>query len=63
MFRGTRVPALAVFHYVEGGETLEEFLREFTSVSREQATAALEAGREAIAEIERSRDSRDQKPE
>ncbi len=37
VFRGTRVPVQAMFDYLEGGETLEEFLAGFPTVSRELA--------------------------
>jgi uncharacterized protein (DUF433 family) len=42
VFRGTRVPFQNLLDYLEGGETLDEFLEEFPGVSREQAIAALE---------------------
>ena len=42
VFRGTRVPLQTLFDYLEGGETLEEFLKGFPTVSREAALAALE---------------------
>jgi uncharacterized protein (DUF433 family) len=42
VFRGTRVPFQALLDYLEGGETLDEFLDSFPSVTREQAIAALE---------------------
>lgn len=42
VFVGTRVPAQSLFDYLEGGETLDEFLRQFPSVSRDQAIAALD---------------------
>ena len=42
VFVGTRVPVQSLFDYLEGGETLDEFLRQFPSVKREQAVAALE---------------------
>jgi len=42
IFRGTRVPFQNLLDYLEGGETLDEFLDDFPSVSREQAIAALE---------------------
>jgi uncharacterized protein (DUF433 family) len=41
VFVGTRVPAQALLDYLDGGETLEEFLDDFPSVSREQAIAFL----------------------
>ena len=48
-FRGTRVPLRSLFDYLEGGETLDEFLRQFPSVRREQAIALLELARENLA--------------
>src|SRR6202158_4181272 len=41
-FRGTRVPIQTLFDYLEGGETLEDFLEGFPTVSREMAITALE---------------------
>jgi uncharacterized protein (DUF433 family) len=40
VFSGTRVPLQNLLDYPEGGETLDEFLDEFPSVSRDQAMAA-----------------------
>jgi uncharacterized protein (DUF433 family) len=52
VFFGTRVPARALLDYLEGGETIDEFLDDFPSVSREQAIAFLEeAGRKLLAHI------------
>lgn len=48
VFVGTRVPVRSLFDYLEGGETLEEFLRQFPSVKREQAIAVLDAAYESI---------------
>ena len=48
VFVGTRVPVHSLFDYIEGGDTLDEFLRQFTSVRREQAIAALELARESL---------------
>jgi uncharacterized protein (DUF433 family) len=42
VFRGTRVPVRILFDHLEGGETVEEFLEGFPSVSREQVIAFLE---------------------
>ena len=42
VFRGTRVPVQSLFDYLEGGETLEQFLEQFPSVSKEQVLAALD---------------------
>jgi uncharacterized protein (DUF433 family) len=49
VFAGTRVPIKILFDYLEAGDSLEIFLDEFPSVSREQAVAALELAREVIA--------------
>jgi uncharacterized protein (DUF433 family) len=46
---GTRVPVKNLFDYLEGGRSLEEFLDDFPSVTREQAIATLELAREALA--------------
>jgi uncharacterized protein (DUF433 family) len=48
VFRGTRVPIQALFDYLEGGETLEDFLEGFPTVSREVAIAALEEAKELL---------------
>ena len=48
VFVGTRVPAQSLFDYLEGGDTLDEFLRQFPSVSREQAVATLELAKESV---------------
>jgi uncharacterized protein (DUF433 family) len=42
VFRGTRVPFQALLDYLEGGETLDEFLDDFPTVTREAAILALE---------------------
>jgi len=49
VFRGTRVPIRSLFDYLEGGDTLDEFLRQFPSVQREQAIALLDLARQALA--------------
>jgi uncharacterized protein (DUF433 family) len=48
VFVGTRVPLQSLFDYLEGGDTLDEFLRQFPSVRREQAVAALDLARAAL---------------
>src|SRR5437016_3961633 len=48
VFRGTRVPLQALFDYLEGGETLEEFLDGYPSVSREMAIRALEEAKQLL---------------
>jgi len=42
VFVGTRVPVQALIDYLEGGHSLEAFLDDFPTVSRELAIAALE---------------------
>ena len=42
VFVGTRVPMQALIDYIEGGHSLNEFLDDFPSVTREIAVAALE---------------------
>jgi uncharacterized protein (DUF433 family) len=42
VFRGTRVPFQALLDYLEGGQTLDEFLDDFPTVTRESAVHALE---------------------
>lgn len=42
VFRGTRVPLQNLIDYLEGGDTLDEFLDDFPTVSRGAAIAALE---------------------
>ncbi len=52
VFVGTRVPVRTLLDYIEGGDSLDVFLDNFPSVSREQAIAFLEAaGRAALAQI------------
>ena len=52
VFVGTRVPVRTLLDYLEGGDTLEVFLDNFPSVTREQAIAFLEeAARAALAHI------------
>jgi uncharacterized protein (DUF433 family) len=48
VFVGTRVPLRNLIDYLEDGYSLNEFLDDFPSVSREQAIAALEAAHEAL---------------
>lgn len=45
-FTGTRVPVQNLFDYIEGSSSLEQFLDDFPSVSREKAIAVLEAAKE-----------------
>ena len=48
VFRNTRVPFKALLDYLEGGETLDEFLDDFPTVTREDAIAALEEAKSLV---------------
>ena len=41
-FAGTRVPARTLIDYIEGGDSLDDFLEDFPTVTRKQAVAFLE---------------------
>lgn len=47
-FAGTRVPVKNLFDYLEGSSSLEAFLEDFPSVSRDRAVAVLEAARASL---------------
>lgn len=48
-FSGTRVPARTLIDYLENGDTLDEFLEDFPTVSREKAVALLEEASDRLA--------------
>ena len=48
VFTGTRVPVQTLLDYLEGGDTLDEFLDGFPGVSREQAVSFLEMAKDAL---------------
>jgi uncharacterized protein (DUF433 family) len=48
VFRGTRVPFQTLLDYLEGGETLDEFLEQFPGVTRSNAIAALQEARALV---------------
>ena len=50
VFVGTRVPLTNLFDSLEAGDSLDQFLADYPSVSREQALAALELAHEAASE-------------
>ena len=54
VFRGTRVPFQALVDYVEGGHTLDEFLDDFPTVSRDLAVQALDQARDRLVADARS---------
>ena len=47
-FTGTRVPVRALLNYIEGGDTLDEFLEQYPTVSRAQAVGFLEEASESL---------------
>lgn len=49
VFAGTRVPVQALIDYLEGGETIDDFLEGFPTVSREQVVAFLDEAMEQVA--------------
>jgi len=48
VFRGTRVPFKVLTDYLEGGDTLDQFLEQYPSVSRELAISAIEEARQSL---------------
>ncbi len=48
VFAGTRVPVQTVIDYIKHGHSLDEFLDDFPTVTREQALAALEIAKDAL---------------
>ena len=48
VFAGTRVPVQTLIDYLEGGETLEAFLDDFPSVTREHAIGVLELAKSVL---------------
>lgn len=54
VFVGTRVPVRTLLDYLEAGQPLAEFLEDFPTVTREQATAVLRLAKEALTDHARS---------
>jgi len=48
VFRHTRVPFQALLDYLEGGQTLDDFLNDFPTVTREAAIAGLEEAKALV---------------
>ena len=48
VFAGTRVPVQTLIDYLEGSETIDDFLEGFPTVSREQVFAFLEEAKDRI---------------
>jgi len=47
-FTNTRVPIKNLFDYIEGGDTIGEFMEDFPGVTREQILGALRIGKEHL---------------
>src|SRR5437667_177212 len=54
VFVGTRVPLQNLIDYLEGGESIEDFLDGFPSVKREQVLGVIEAGKTKVLETVKS---------
>ncbi len=54
VFRGTRVPVAALLGNIEAGLTLDEFLDNFPTVTREQAIQVLEFAKETLTRLGRA---------
>jgi uncharacterized protein (DUF433 family) len=50
VFRGTRVPLQALLDYLEAGDSIDEFLEGFPTVTREQVMAFLKQAKEKLIE-------------
>ena len=48
VFYGTRVPVQTLLDYLEAGETIDDFLAGFPSVTREQVIAFLEEAKDRL---------------
>jgi len=52
VFSGTRVPVQTLFEYLEGGDTIDDFLDGFPTVTREQVVVLLETAKgRVLAEV------------
>ena len=50
VFSGTRVPVQTLLDYLEAGDSIDEFLEGFPSVTREQVVAFLEQAKDKLVE-------------
>jgi uncharacterized protein (DUF433 family) len=48
VFAGTRVPVQTLLEYIEGGQSLDGFLEDFPSVTRDHAIAVLELAKSVL---------------
>ena len=53
VFAGTRVPVQTLLDYIKAGDTIDEFLTGFPSVTREQIVGFLEAAKDSLVETAR----------
>ena len=51
VFYGTRVPVQTLLDYLQAGETIDDFLEGFPSVTREQVIAFLEEAKNRLIEL------------
>lgn len=51
VFAGTRVPVQTLLDYLEGGESIDDFLEGFPSVTREQIVSFLELAKDRLIEV------------
>ncbi len=51
VFSGTRVPVQTLLDYLEAGESIDDFLEGFPSVTREQIIAFLEQAKDRLIEV------------
>ena len=49
VFKGTRVPVRTLIDYLEAGENLQDFLKDFPTVTKQQAQEALELAKKGLA--------------
>ena len=48
VFKGTRVPVKSLFDHLEAGDSIQDFLEGFPTVTRDQAVAFLELGKDQL---------------
>jgi len=48
VFKGTRVPVKTLMDYLQGGDTLDDFLRDFPTVKSDKARQFLNAAKDAL---------------
>jgi len=48
IFQGARIPVKALFEYLEGGQTIREFVEDFEGMTREMANAALKEAQQRL---------------